>query len=33
MTVPMHGGTLEIGLRHSILRQAGLTVEEFIALL
>ena len=33
VTVPLHGGTLEVGLLHSILRQAGLTVEEFLALL
>ena len=33
VTVPLHGGTLEVGLLHSILRQAGLTPEEFQALL
>lgn len=33
VTVPMHPGTLEAGLLHSILRQAGLTPEEFQRLL
>ena len=32
--VPEHGGRdLSVGTLHSILRQAGLSVEEFIALL
>ena len=34
VTVPVHGGeTLKPGTLRSILRQAGLTVEEFTALL
>ena len=33
VTVPMHPRELEAGLLHSILRQAGLTPEEFRALL
>lgn len=33
VTVPLHGGTLEAGLLRSILRQAGLTPEEFAKLL
>lgn len=32
-TVSMHGGTLKVGTIHAILRQAGLTVEEFVELL
>ena len=33
VTVPMHGGVLSVGLVHTIIKQAGLTVEEFIELL
>jgi predicted RNA binding protein YcfA (HicA-like mRNA interferase family) len=31
--VPMHGGSLKVGLVHRILKQAGLTVEDLIRLL
>jgi predicted RNA binding protein YcfA (HicA-like mRNA interferase family) len=31
--VSMHGRTMKVGTIHAILRQAGLTVEEFIELL
>jgi predicted RNA binding protein YcfA (HicA-like mRNA interferase family) len=33
VTVPMHPGDLAVGLIHDILDEAGLSVEEFIALL
>ena len=33
IVVPMHGRTLGTGLTHAIMKQAGLSVEEFIALL
>ena len=33
VVVPVHPGTLEVGLLASILRQAGLTTEEFQAFL
>ena len=32
VTVPMHGGDLPRGTVHAILRQAGLSVEQFLAL-
>jgi len=33
VTVPVHSGDLKKGTVHSILEQAGLTVEEFLQLL
>jgi len=33
VTVPMHGRVLSVGLTHTILKQAGLTPEEFADLL
>ena len=33
VTVPMHKGDLKPGTLHAIIKQAGLTVEEFIELL
>jgi predicted RNA binding protein YcfA (HicA-like mRNA interferase family) len=33
VTVPMHGRDLKKGMLRSILREADLTVEEFVALL
>jgi predicted RNA binding protein YcfA (HicA-like mRNA interferase family) len=33
VTVPMHGQVLSVGLTHSILKQAGLSVGEFLKLL
>lgn len=33
VTVAMHGGTIPLGTLKSIIRQAGLTVDQFIALL
>ncbi|MHB8996260.1 MAG: type II toxin-antitoxin system HicA family toxin [Armatimonadota bacterium] len=33
VTVPMHGGNLPVGLIHDVVKQAGLSVDEFIALL
>ena len=33
LTVPMHGGDLKRGTLRAIVAQAGLTVEEFVALL
>lgn len=33
VTVPMHGGDLKRGTLRSIVRQSGLTVGEFLALL
>lgn len=33
LVVPMHGRTLGVGLTHALIKQAGLTMEEFVALL
>lgn len=33
VTVPIHGQALSVGLLHSIIKQAGLTVEAFERLL
>jgi predicted RNA binding protein YcfA (HicA-like mRNA interferase family) len=33
VTVPIHKQALSVGLLHSIIKQAGLTVEEFERLL
>lgn len=33
VAIPRHRGTLKSGTVHGIIRQAGLTVDEFIALL
>jgi len=33
VVIPMHPGDMAVGLVHDILKQAGLTLEEFVALL
>jgi predicted RNA binding protein YcfA (HicA-like mRNA interferase family) len=33
IVVPRHGKTLGVGLTHALVKQAGLSVEEFVALL
>jgi predicted RNA binding protein YcfA (HicA-like mRNA interferase family) len=33
VTVPVHSGDLNPGTLHSIIRQAGMTVDEFLTLL
>jgi predicted RNA binding protein YcfA (HicA-like mRNA interferase family) len=33
VTVPIHGETLSVGIVHSTIKQAGLSVEEFTRLL